>query len=138
MVPLNANCALLFQIALLLTADPETAEATVANAFENIDLSVPPSRAQLATLEKNVAIESVRTAGTPSSATVAIASSMLQSGLRPVLQLERFPRACFVLHFLLGYGTSSCAQMQSIDESGVKALLRIGLIQLHRAVLLEN
>lgn len=102
MVPLNANCALLFQIALLLTADPETAEATVANAFENIDLSVPPSRAQLATLEKNVAIESVRTAGTPSSATVAIASSMLQSGLRPVLQLERFPRACFVLHFYWG------------------------------------
>jgi hypothetical protein len=58
---------------------------------------------------------------------------MLQPGLLPVLQLERFPRVCFVLLMLVGYPTSACAGMLGIDEGGVKVLLRVAVLQLHHA-----
>ena len=58
---------------------------------------------------------------------------MLQPGLLPVLQLERFPRVCFVLRMLFGYATSACAGMLGIDEGSVKVLLQEALLQLHHA-----
>ena len=58
---------------------------------------------------------------------------MLQPGLLPVLQLEPFPRVCFVLRTLFGYATSACAGMLGIDKGGVKVLLRVAVLQLHHA-----
>ncbi len=132
------HCDALFQMALLLSADPDTAEAILATALEDIDTSVPPKADDLGILQKTIVIKIVHDAGSVSAASVSNAGSMLQRGLRPILQLERFPRVCFVLRFLLGYGTSSCAQMMGVEEAGVKALLHLGLIQFHRAVMGEN
>jgi DNA-directed RNA polymerase specialized sigma24 family protein len=59
---------------------------------------------------------------------------MLQPGLWPVLQIDRQPRVCFVLRMLLGYATSSCAQMLAIEEQVVKAALQNAILQLQHAM----
>ena len=56
---------------------------------------------------------------------------MLQAGLLPVLQLERFHRVCFVLRMLFGYATSACAELLGVDEGAVKALVQAAVLQLH-------
>jgi hypothetical protein len=127
------NLDALFQMALLLTADPHEAEADLASVINTLDMSRPPDEDGLAILQTAVAQRSVKSGGVISSAGVAKAYSMLQAGLRPVLQLERFPRVCFVLRMMLGHATATCAGMLGMDEGAVTVLLRIAILQLHEA-----
>ncbi len=119
----------LFQTALLLSADPEEAEASIAAVLDTVDLCEPPAEAQLSVLQEKLAQRSIQTESP--SERVQEASCLLQAGLRPVLQIERFPRVCFVLRALLGYATSSCAQTLGIEETAVRTMLRIAILQLH-------
>jgi hypothetical protein len=135
---LKANLNALFQTALLLTADPETAEASLASSLDSVDLSSSPQEDKSAILEKAIVLRSVQSARVISRADTAKARALLQPGLWPVLQIERRPRLCFVLRLLLGYATSSCAQMLSIEEDGVKALLQNAILQLHHVITANN
>lgn len=131
---LQAHCNELFQTALLLSADPEDAEASIAATLNSIDLSKPPSESEYLVLQERLAmrtIESTRRTGSPK---IAEARDLLQGGLQPVLLIERSPRLCFVLRTLLGYATSSCAQMLGMEESAVRTYLRIAVLQLHNTV----
>jgi hypothetical protein len=129
----QANLDALFQLALLLTADPQEAEANLATVVRTLDLSKQPDEHALAVIRAALARESIGSGGIISSAGVAQARSMLQPGLRPVLRLKRFPRLCFVLRMFFGYATSACAGLLGIDAGGVKVLLRVAALQLHHA-----
>ena len=59
---------------------------------------------------------------------------MLQPGLQPVIEIERSPRIRFVLRMLLGYTTALCAQMLGLEESGIRMLLQIAVIQLQQKI----
>lgn len=130
----KANCAALFQTALLLTADPEEAEATVIGAIDSLDVSVSPDWTALAAVQESVARQTmlIRTPRDPSK--LSAAQVMLPNELRPILQIDPSSRVCFVLRMLLGYATSSCARMMGVEEAAVKTLLRIAILQLHIAV----
>ncbi len=132
---LKTNCDALFQIALLLSADPETAEASVVAGIDRVDMSGPPEKEQLAILQKAIALQAIEGGRLIAAPDIADARAILQTGLWPVLQIDRFPRACFVLRMLLGYATSSCGQMLGIDDGAVRTFLRIAIMQLHRAVI---
>jgi hypothetical protein len=129
----QTNLDALFQLALLLTADSREAEANLATVVSTLDFSKQPDEDALAVLQTAVAQQSIESRGAIFSAGTVEARSMLQPGLLPVLQLERFPRVCFVLRMLLGYATSACAGMLGIEEDGVKVLLRAAVLQLHHA-----
>jgi hypothetical protein len=129
----QANLDALFQMALLLTADSQEAEANLTTVISALDFSKRPDKDALAVIETALARQSIESDGMISPAGAAGAQSMLQPGLLPVLQLERFPRVCFVLRMLLGYATSTCAGMLGIDEAGVKVSLRVAVFQLHHA-----
>jgi hypothetical protein len=135
---LKANCDALFQLALLLTDDPVTAEASIVAGINRVDMSRPPEKHGLAALQKAVARQAVQNLKVGSHSENPIAFAMLQSGLWPVLQIERFPRACFVLRVLLGHATCSCAQMLGVDEAAVREMLRMAVVQLHHAVVGRN
>jgi hypothetical protein len=130
----QANLDSLFQLALLLTGDSEEAEANLGTVIRGLDFSKEPDENALAVLQTAVAQRSIGIDGAISSAGVAGARSMLQPGLLPVLQLERFPRVCFVLRMLLGYATSSVAAMLGLDKGAVKRLLEVAVLQLHHTI----
>jgi hypothetical protein len=127
----RTNCDALFQLALLLTADPREAESNLSTVVRTRDFSKQPDEDALAVLQTALARQSIGSGG----AGTVEARSMLPAGLLPVLQLEHRPRVCFVLRILLGYATSACAGMLGIDEGGVKVLLRVAVLQLHDATL---
>ena len=129
----QTNLDALFQVALLLTADPQEAEANLATVISTLDFSKQPDKDALAVIQAALARLSIGSGGIISSAGAAEARSLLQPGLLPVLQLERSSRVCFVLRMLFGYATSACAGMLGIDEGGVKLLLRVAVLQLHHA-----
>lgn len=137
LVFLKANCAALFQTALLLTADPDTAEASIAATLESVDISRSLEEDELANLHTAVVIQAIQKSEDQSVLPVS-ARSMIQAGLWPVLQLDRSPRTCFVLRTLLGYTITSCAQLLGIDEAGVRHLLRTAICQLSQIVLANN
>lgn len=60
--------------------------------------------------------------------------SILQPSLQPVIEMERCPRICFVLRMLLGYTTALCAQMLGMEESGIRMLFQIAVIELQQKV----
>jgi hypothetical protein len=97
-------------------------------------LSALPQENAFAILKEAIVLRSVQSARLLSPSDTANARSMLQPGLWPVLQIERQPRVCFVLRMLLGYATSSCAQMLAIEEQVVKAALQNGILQLQHAM----
>ena len=129
-----ANLDALFQTALLLTADPQEAEENMIKALGHIDFSRRPSKTEIAHLQCAVVIESLSLRRPVTPATLASAHQLLQPGLWPVLHLQYGPRVCFVLRFLLGYATSSCAQMLGTQESEIRRLLQIATVQLHQLV----
>ncbi len=131
---LQAHFSELFQTALLLSADPEEAEASVAAALDSIDLSKPPAETEFLILQDRLARQTIQNTHPSDASKTSEARSLLQGGLQPVLQIERFPRLCFVLRTLLGYATSSCAQMLGIEEPAVRTFLRIAVLQLHNSV----
>jgi hypothetical protein len=120
---ITANGAALFQTALLLAADAEIAESGMLAAVASLDISRPPSPDRLSALQRAVATQTLTRIRFNLAATSANVHSLLQAGLRPILQLEQLPRICFVLCLLLGYTTSSCAQILGIQEETVRELL---------------
>jgi hypothetical protein len=130
---LEANLDSLFQTALLLTAEPETAEAIIASSLEVADLLGLPEENACTKLKEAIVLRSVQRERPVSSADILNARAMLQPGLWAVLQIERQPRLCFVLRLLLGFATSSCAQILAIEEQAVKALLQNAFLQLQLA-----
>jgi hypothetical protein len=124
----QTNLDALFQVALLLTADPQEAEANLATVISTLDFSKQPDEDALAVIQAALARLSIESGGIISSVGGAEARSMLQPGLLPVLQLERSSRVCFVLRMLFGYATSVCAGMLGIDEGGVKVLLQVAVL----------
>lgn len=130
---LKANCAALLQTALLLTADPDRAEASIVAALKSVDTSRPPEKDELGNLHAAVVIEAIqKSEGRPVPTS---ARWMIQAGLWPVLQLDPLPRNCFVVRALLGYSISSCAQSFGIDEARVRHLLRTAICQLNQIAL---
>lgn len=130
---IRANCAALFQTALLLSADAEIAESAMLAAFASVDISRPPAPDEFVLLQRAVATQTLKRIKSNLEATSANACSLLQAGLRPVLQLEQVPRICFVLCLLLGYNTSSCAQILGLQEETVREHLRRATSELHLA-----
>jgi hypothetical protein len=62
------NCDALFQTALLLTADVETAEGSLTAALEYVDVSRPPEENEFATVHKALVLEAIhKTAAIPLS-----------------------------------------------------------------------
>jgi hypothetical protein len=129
----QGNLDALLELALLLTADSQKAEANLATVISTVDFSEQTDEDALAVIKAALACQSIGSGGIISSTGAAEARSMLQPGLLPVLQLERSPRVCFVLRMLFGYATSTCARMLGIDEGGVRVLLRVAVLELHHA-----
>jgi hypothetical protein len=127
---IRANCAALFQTALLLAADVEIAESAMLAAVASVDISRPPTSDELFALQRGVATQTLKRIGFNLEAPSANTRSLLQAGLWPVLRLEQRPRLCFVLCLLLGYTNSSCAQILEIQEKTVSELLRVAHQQL--------
>lgn len=130
----KANCNVVFQTALLLTADATAAETAVAESIDSLDISSPPEQRNLAAWEKAVVVRSIETSRLSSSAANSATRSMLHPGLLPVIQIERFPRICFVLRMLLGYSTALCAQILGVEESQVRMLFQIAAHQLQQKI----
>lgn len=124
---MRANCAALFQTALLLAADGEIAESGMLAAVAGLDISRPPAPDELFVLQRAVATQTLNQMTSNLEAKRANARSLLQAGLWPVLQLDQLPRICFVLCPLLGYAKSSCAQILGIREETVSELLRVAI-----------
>jgi hypothetical protein len=123
----QANLNALFQMALLLTADPREAEENLIGVIETVDMSQQPGDDALATLQMAVARHAIRRLEAGLRRGIAEARSMLQADLLPVLQVEPYPRFCFVLRILVGYATSTCAGMLGVNEGTVSLLLRASL-----------
>ena len=130
----KANCNVVFQTALLLTADATAAEMAVAESIDSLDISNPPEQRNLVAWEKAVVVRSIETSRLSSSAANSATRSMLHSGLLPVLLIERFPRICFVLRMLLGYSTALCAQILGVEESHVRMLFQMAALQLQQKI----
>lgn len=118
----SVNGRAIFQIALLLSGGAHPAEDALIASIEDLDVSSPPGKDDLAVWQSAVVMRSVRTADWLAAADLG-ALSMLQPGLGLVMQIAGRSRICFVLQMLLGYTAASCAQMLDIDESGIPALL---------------
>lgn len=129
----KVNCKRLFQTALLLTADALAAETALAKSIEELDICSSPGRTSLAAWEKAVVTRSIEAAHLSSrTAPDPLSRSILQPGLQPVIEMERCPRICFVLRMLLGYKTALCAQMLGMEESGIRMLFQIAVIELQQ------
>jgi hypothetical protein len=130
---LKVNCSSLFQTALLVSADPRVAEAGVMAAVEEFDVLLPPKDQDIGELHKTVAVNAIKSLRSQGSLSASQARSMLQPGLWPLLQVDQCPRICYVLRMLLGCAMSSCAQILGLEESDVRALLQVALLQLCQA-----
>jgi hypothetical protein len=126
------SCSALFQTALLLTADAVTAEAVLTKGIEETELSSPPEQTSLAAWQEAVVMQSIETTLHSTFTPEPLMRFMLQPGLQPVIEIERRPRICFVLRMLLGYTTAFCAQMLGIEESGVRMLFHMAVVQLQQ------
>jgi hypothetical protein len=130
----KTHCNVVFQTALLLTADATAAEAAVAESIDSLDISSPPEQRNLAAWEKAVVVRSIEMSRLSSSAANLASRSMLQPGLLPLIQIEPFPRICFVLRMLLGYSTALSAQILGVEESHVLVLFQMAALQLQQTV----
>lgn len=120
---IDRNSKAMFQTALLLAANPREAEAALIASMDELDISRRPETHDLPIWEETVVKLSV---GTPEMLSTegdgSLACSLLLPGLRPVIQLDRLPRICFVLQLLLGYTTEACAAVVGVKESEVPVL----------------
>lgn len=127
---LQGHCNSMFQTALLLSADTHVAEAALADSIGDLNLSTPPEKSSLAIWERAVMMRSIGAHEPASLEEGSMARSLLQSGLWPVIEIERYPRICFVLCVLLGYAAAFCAQTLGIAESEIQTLLQKAVTQL--------
>lgn len=124
---LNSNA--MFQVAMLLSADVYTAEAALLNSIDELEIRRAPLQGDLADWQHAVVARSIATRTTEKSGVDLLYRSMLQPGLWPVMQIERLPRTCFVLHLLLGYPRPACAQLLGIEESKIETLLQTAIVR---------
>lgn len=132
---IDCNSKAMFQTALLLAANPGRAEAALITSMDELDVSRRPETHDLPIWEENVVKLSV---GTPEMLSIerdgALACSLLQPGLRPLIQLDRLPRICFVLQLLLGYTADACAAVLGIMESEVPVLVAEAATKLPQSI----
>ena len=130
---LEASCNALFQTALLISADCAIAEAGLFAAIEEIDPCKAPRDNELAILQCKVATLTLQKLLASPEQKTEEPCYLLQSGLWPVLEIERTSRASFVLHYLLGYSIYQCALLLGMDEAKTRNVLQIALLQLRDA-----
>jgi hypothetical protein len=130
---LKANLNCLFQAALLLSADPEVAEASVAATIESIDLSRVPGQDELVTLQMTLVSKTLERLESSSPDHLRAAQSMLPTGLWTLLEVDQFPRIYFVLRVLLRCAVSSSAQILGVEEADAQAMFETALWQLCNA-----
>jgi hypothetical protein len=128
------NCNALFQTALLLTADAVTAEVALTKSIEELDMARSPGQTSLAAWKETVVMRSIETVQLSASTPDPMTRFMLQPGLQPVIEIERSPRICFVFRMLLGYTTAFCAQQLGMEESDIRMLFQMAVIQLQEKV----
>jgi hypothetical protein len=128
---LNSNA--MFQLALLLSADVHTAEVALLNSIDELEITRPPREGDFAVWQHAVVAQSMATRTRRKSGVDLHYRSMLQPGLWPVMQIERFPRTCFVLRLLLGYPRPLCAQLLDIEQSTIERLLQTAVETLQRS-----
>ena len=132
------NCNALFQTAMLLTADKLAAEVALLGSIDALAMSSPPGQHSLAAWHRVVALRSIETSPLSSSAVDPATRFMLHPGLLPVIEIERSQRICFVLRMLLGYTTAVCAEMLGVEESGVRMLFQMAVLQLQQKVVANS
>ena len=120
----------LFQIALLLVADPDGAEKALRDAVEALDISTLPGQNAVEEIQRHVIVKSLPAADLSAATANVDAYQLLQPGLLPVLKLANGPRICFVLIFLIGYTRSCCAQLLGLEEESIQPLLNLALLQM--------
>ena len=131
LIKANLNC--LFQTALLLSADPEVAEASVAATIDSIDLDRAPGEDDWALLRQTLVSKTFERLTTSSLYHGPPAQSMLPRGLLPLLGMEQLPRIYFVLRVLLRWSVSSSAQILGIEEADAGVMFQAALWQLCEA-----
>ena len=130
----KTNWNALFQTALLLTADAATAEVALTKSIEELDMARSPGQTSLGAWKTTVVMRSIETVQRSASAPDPVTRLMLQPGVQPVIEIERSPRICFVLRMLLGYTNAFCAQMLGMEESDIRMLFQMAVIQLQEKV----
>ena len=128
---LNSNA--MFQLALLLSADDYTAEVSLLNSIDELELTRPPRYGDLAAWQRAVVVRSIATPAKQKPGVDLRYRSTLQPGLWPVMQIERLPRTCFVLRLLLGYARPVCAQLLGIPQSKIEGLLQTAIHMLRQS-----
>jgi DNA-directed RNA polymerase specialized sigma24 family protein len=127
---LEKKCRALFQISLLISADPVAAETALIETINELDICRGPGADSDARLENAVVMRNIAWPETRSSTQRLLAQSMLQPGLRLLTTLDRLPRICFVLRILLGYSADSCAHLLQVKESEIGPLLQSAALEL--------
>lgn len=130
----------LFQLALLFSADPNTAESILIRGIETIDTDVPPAQDAACQLDENVAVASIQMCDECAQPELDIpkAASLLPAGLRPLLMLNSVARICFILRFLLGYSVEWCSEKMHVEPGDFTRLLQTATGQLALAGNLDH
>ena len=128
--------------ALLLTANPERAEAAILEGNRVTHLDNTSGEAFLRGAV-NAAVEPPSDTSEQLPEDLERASSMLPFELRRVLHLPQALRHCFVLRFLVGLPREVCARLlhleiRQVDERARTAMLELPTIQKNRGVLRTN
>jgi hypothetical protein len=127
---LRTDIAEQFRTALLISADPDTAEDVVARSIAECDAADLQHESRRQNWRDSVVARSIEASTAFPVATGKLAATYLTPRLRPVVFIDLKPRICFVLRLLLGYSKAECAGMMRIRESEVGPLLVNALVQL--------
>ena len=92
---LEKHCCVLFQISLLISADPVAAETALIETINELDICRGPGADSDARLESGVVMRSIAWPETRSSTQRLLAQSMLQPGMQLLTTLGRLPRICY-------------------------------------------
>jgi hypothetical protein len=128
---LRIGVAAHFRTALLISADPSTAEKVLASSIAECDAVNLRHDSGRRIWRDTVVARSVEASAPFPVAMGGLVAAYLPPGLRPVAFIDTQPRICFVLRLLLGYSKAACAGMMRIRESEVGPLLANALVQLH-------
>ena len=121
-----ANLNSLFELGLLSTAQPQSAQASLLISISSNYIASQPD---MVGLRAAVASHSIRSGVIDSPTELINASSMIRRALRPIIQLGCFPHICYVLRMLVGCATSRCAAMLGIDDTALSVVLGAAILQ---------
>ena len=132
-LPTTESTDTAFLTAVLLTASLPAAENAVLAAINSIEITSQTSRALT---EKTAAaalpLSSEKTADNQQELQAALA--ILPAALRPVLEMSRRLRHCWVLRFAVRMSGSACARLLNLREDEVDEATRAALCELARIV----